>query len=186
MRRAVSQSVARGMAYSVGCSESLPFISEADIRRETAGNLPGGLRCENLQKNCGICPRQRVKGFPEAGHSDVPALLITGAEDPATPPSMAEHAAEGLSHSRIVVIPHGTHLTASQCIDNMIVQFVNQGSGSGIDTACVSQIRGVRSSQPTTSASFWLFRAPIPSRDRQEALQYCSGLLNAPFRSRLS
>jgi len=74
----------------------------------------------------------------------VPALLITGAEDPATPPSFAEHAAEGLSHSRVVVIPHGTHLTASECIDNMIVQFVNQGSSSGIDTACVNQINQIR------------------------------------------
>jgi pimeloyl-ACP methyl ester carboxylesterase len=67
--------------------------------------------------------------------------LITGAEDPATPPSMAEHAAEGLSHSRIVVIPHGTHLTASPCIDKIIVQFINQGSAAGIDTTCVNEIR---------------------------------------------
>ena len=144
MRRAVSQSIARGMAYSVGCSESLPFISEADIRRETAGTYLGDFDVRTYQKNCGIWPHASVsKDFLKPVHSDVPALLITGAEDPATPPSWAEHAAEGLSHSRIVVIPHGTHLTASQCVDNMIVQFINQGSSSGIDTACVSQIRGL-------------------------------------------
>jgi pimeloyl-ACP methyl ester carboxylesterase len=144
LRRAVNQSVARGMAYSVTCSESLPFISEADIRRETDDTYLGDFDVRTYQKSCGIWPHANVsKDFLKPVHSNVPALLITGAEDPATPPSMAEHAAAGLSESRVVVIPHGTHMTASECIDNMIVQFINQGSSSAIDTACVSQIRGV-------------------------------------------
>lgn len=144
MRRAVNQAIARGMAFSVGCSEAFPFISEADIRRETAGTYLEDFDAKIYQKNCAIWPHAAVsKDFLKPVHSDVPALLITGAEDPATPPSWAEHAAEGLSESRLVVIPHGTHLTASQCIDNMIVQFINQGSASGIDTTCVSQIRGL-------------------------------------------
>jgi pimeloyl-ACP methyl ester carboxylesterase len=141
MRRAVNQSVARGMAYSVGCSESIPFISEADIERETASTYLGDFDVRLYQRNCSVWLHANVgKEFLEPVRSDVPALLITGAEDPATPPSMAEHAAAGLSHSRIVVIPHGTHLTASPCIDKMIAQFINQGSASGIDTACVNAI----------------------------------------------
>jgi pimeloyl-ACP methyl ester carboxylesterase len=129
------------MAFSVSCSESLPFISESDIRRETAGTYLGNFDVKTYRANCSIWPNSKVsKDFLKPISSDVPALLIAGAEDPATPPSFAEHAAKGLSHSRVVVIPHGTHLTASQCIDNMIVQFVNRGSPSGIDTACVSEI----------------------------------------------
>jgi pimeloyl-ACP methyl ester carboxylesterase len=141
MRRAVGQGIARGMAYSVGCSESVPFISEADIQRETAGTWLGDYDVRTYQKNCGVWPHAKVgKEFLEPVHSDVPALLITGAADPATPPSEAERAAVGLSHSRIVVIPHGTHLTASPCIDKMIVQFINDGSSSGIDATCVSEV----------------------------------------------
>ncbi|HEV8041973.1 MAG TPA: alpha/beta hydrolase [Bryobacteraceae bacterium] len=142
MRRAVNQSIARGMAYSVGCSESIPFISEADIERETAGTYLGDFDVRLYQRNCSVWPHANVgKEFLEPVRSDVPALLITGAEDPATPPSLAAHAAEGLSRSRIVVIPHGTHLTASPCIDKIIVQFINQGSASGIDKNCVNEIR---------------------------------------------
>ena len=142
MRRAVNQSVNRGMAYSVGCSESIPFISEADIQRDTGGTYLGDFDVRIYQRNCSTWPHANVgKDFLEPVRSGVPALLITGAEDPATPPSLAEHAAEGLSHSRIVVIPHGTHLTASPCIDKIIVQFINQGSASGIDTTCVNEIR---------------------------------------------
>jgi pimeloyl-ACP methyl ester carboxylesterase len=141
MRRAVGQGIARGMAYSVGCSESVPFISEADIERETAGTWLGDSDVRTYQKNCGVWPHAKVgKEFLEPVHSDIPALLITGAGDPATPPSEAERAAVGLKHSRIVVIPHGTHLTASPCIDKMIVQFVNDGSSTAIDATCVNEI----------------------------------------------
>jgi DNA-binding transcriptional MocR family regulator len=68
-------------------------------------------------------------------------LLISGAEDPATPPSFAEHAARFLTHSRVVAIPKGTHLTASACLDKMIVQFIDIAHTAEIDTACVAQIR---------------------------------------------
>jgi pimeloyl-ACP methyl ester carboxylesterase len=131
------------MAFSVTCAEALPFISEADIRRETAGTYLGDFDVRTYQKNCAIWPHASVSpDYLKPVHSDIPALLITGAEDAATPPSWAEHAAQSLSQSRVVAIPHGTHLTSSECIDNMIVQFISQGS-SGMDTACVSQIRGV-------------------------------------------
>ena len=141
MRQAVGQGISRGMAYSVACSESLPLITEADIRRETAGTWLGDYDVRTYQKNCGVWPYAKVgKEFLEPVHSDIPALLITGAEDPATPPSQAEKAAVGLSHSRIVVIPQGTHLTASPCIDKMIVQFVDDGSSPAIDATCVSEV----------------------------------------------
>lgn len=142
IRRAVGQSIARGMSYSVTCSESLPFIGERDIRRETAGTYLGDFDVRTYQKNCAIWPHAKVsKDFLKPVRSAVPVLLISGTEDPATPASWAEHAAASLSNNRVVAIPHGTHSTSSQCIDNMIVQFVNQGSSSGIDTACVSEIR---------------------------------------------
>jgi pimeloyl-ACP methyl ester carboxylesterase len=141
MRQAVGQGISRGMAFSVACSESVALTSEADIQRETGGTWLGDYDVRTYQKNCAVWPHAKVgKEFLEPVHSAIPALLITGAEDPATPPSEAEQAAVGLSHSRIVAIPHGTHLTASPCIDKMIVQFINDGSSSAIDATCVSEI----------------------------------------------
>lgn len=141
MRSAIDGAVARGLAFSVNCSESLPFIGEADIRRETEGTYLGDFDVRVQQKNCGVWPHATVvKDFLAPVRSDVPALLIAGAEDPATPPYLAAHAAEGLSHSRVVAIPHGTHLTGAACIDNMIVQFIQAASATGIDVGCVDQI----------------------------------------------
>lgn len=77
-------------------------------------------------------------------------ILPALAEKPATDPvfgfagdNLIDSATGGGSHGRmwVVIIPKGTHLTASACIDNMIVQFVNQASASDLDTACVNQIR---------------------------------------------
>jgi hypothetical protein len=42
------------------------------------------------------------------------------------------------------VVPHGAHglngLEGMDCIDNLIVEFVEKGSTKGLDTACVKNI----------------------------------------------
>jgi pimeloyl-ACP methyl ester carboxylesterase len=141
-RRALDPEIARGMSYSVLCPESMAFVGEDDIRRATDGTYLGDFDVRLYQKRCAVWPRAKVpKTFLEAVRSDVPALLIAGAEDPATPPTTAIHAAEKLSHSLVVAIPHGTHLTGSACIDRVIAQFIDAESVVGLDTSCVDKIR---------------------------------------------
>jgi pimeloyl-ACP methyl ester carboxylesterase len=141
-RRAVSSQVARGMSFSVTCAESIPLIAESDILRETAGTALGDFDVRTYQRNCRQWPHATVPAdFLAPVRSDVPVLLISGAEDPATPPSFAEHAAKSLTHSRVVTIPKGTHLTASACLDKIIAQFIDTASTAAVDTACVAQIR---------------------------------------------
>lgn len=141
MRRATNQSVARGLAFSVGCSESVPLTSESDIERETAGTYLGDYDVRTYQKNCQAWPHADVsKDFLKPVRSDVPVLLIAGAGDPATPPSWAEHAAETLPNGRVVTIPNGTHLTGAQCIDTLILSFVSRASAKGIDASCVKEV----------------------------------------------
>jgi pimeloyl-ACP methyl ester carboxylesterase len=141
MHRAMANEIARGMAFSVTCSESVPFISKADVRRETKGTYLGDFDVRTYQEVCRGWPHASVsKDFLAPVRSDVPVLLITGAEDSATPTSLAHHAVRGLSHGRVVVIPNGTHGTGARCIDNMITQFIKTGSDTGLDSTCVSQI----------------------------------------------
>jgi pimeloyl-ACP methyl ester carboxylesterase len=142
MGRALEGDIARGMAFSVVCQESSPFISEQDIRTETSGTYLGDYDLRIYQKRCGVWPKARAAGdFPSPIRSAVPTLLIAGDEDPATPTWTARHAAEGLQNSLVVGIPYGTHATSAACIDRMIVQFIGAASTAGLDTACVKQIR---------------------------------------------
>jgi pimeloyl-ACP methyl ester carboxylesterase len=93
------------------------------------------------QKACGDWVQGAIpKDYYAPIRSAVPALLISGALDPATPPEASAQAAKDLSNSRVVVVKEGTHGTGSPCIDGLISQFVAQGSAAGLDASCADQI----------------------------------------------
>jgi pimeloyl-ACP methyl ester carboxylesterase len=70
----------------------------------------------------------------------VPALLISGALDPGTPPAFAQAAAKVLPNGRLVTIKEGTHGTGSTCVDGLIAEFVKRGSAKDLDASCVAGI----------------------------------------------
>ena len=71
----------------------------------------------------------------------MPVLILTGQWDPVTPPSNAERAAKTLTNSLNIVVPSGAHgldgLEGMDCIDNLIVEFIERGTTKGLDTSCV-------------------------------------------------
>lgn len=141
VRSAIDKQIDRGMALSVVCAEDIPGLSEAAIRRETAGTYLGDFQVRIYQKACDEWPRGAIpKDFHAAIRSAVPALLISGALDPATPPEASAQAARDLSSSKVVIVKGGTHGTGSPCIDGLISQFVAQGSATGLDASCADQI----------------------------------------------
>jgi pimeloyl-ACP methyl ester carboxylesterase len=145
--------IARGLSFSVLCAEDVPFISDAEARRETEGTDLGSFLIPIYQAACTTWPRGEVPDdFFAPVKSDIPVLMISGAGDPATPPSTAVEAARSLPNSKLVTIEHGTHMTDSPCIDAMIAQFVAQGSAAGLDTSCVAQIKSPPFLTPGTNS----------------------------------
>ena len=74
--------------------------------------------------------------------SGVPALILSGEMDPATPPRWGEVVAGNLPNSKHVIVPgvaHGTSTTG--CVPELIEQFIRAGSASGIDESCVERLR---------------------------------------------
>ena len=141
VRIAIDKQVLRGMSLSVICAEDIPGLTEATIRRETQGTYLGDFQVRLYQSACGEWVRGAIpKDFYAPIRSAVPALLISGALDPATPPEASAKAAHNLSNGRVVVVKDGTHGTGSPCIDGLIAEFVAQGSAAGLDVSCVDQI----------------------------------------------
>jgi len=141
IRNAIDKQIDRGMSLSVICAEDIPGTTEAMIRRETKNTYLGDFQVRMYQKAC----NEWVRGaIPEDFHapirSGVPALLISGALDPATPPEASAQTAKELSNSRVVVVKEGTHGTGSPCIDGLISEFVVQGSAAALDASCADQI----------------------------------------------
>jgi len=67
----------------------------------------------------------------------VPALLLSGSDDPATPPAFAHEAARAFTHHLEVVLEGFGHgqLTAP-CVDRLMAQFVARGSVEALDASC--------------------------------------------------
>lgn len=140
--RQIDMQVARGMQLSVLCSEHIPFITDADIARETNGTYYGEALIHNYRNACALWPSVKApESFRDAVKSNVPVLMVSGDVDPVTPPAYAAGAARTLPNSRQIVIRNGTHLTASDCIDNLVAQFISKGTAAGLDFSCADAIK---------------------------------------------
>jgi pimeloyl-ACP methyl ester carboxylesterase len=141
VRNAIDKQIDRGMFLSVICAEDVPGTTEKMIQRETAGTYLGDFQVRMYQKACSEWVQGGIpRDFHAPIRSAVPALLISGALDPATPPEASAEAAKGLSNSRVVIVKEGTHGTGSPCIDGLISEFVAQGSSTSLDISCADQI----------------------------------------------
>lgn len=141
LRTTIDKDLDRGLSISVICAEDVPGVTDSAIQRATRGTWLGDYQTRMYQKACKEWPQGTVpRNFHSRMHSAVPALLISGALDPATPASESVQLAHDLSNSRRVVVKEGTHGTGSPCIDGLISQFVDQGSGAQLDTSCADAI----------------------------------------------
>jgi fermentation-respiration switch protein FrsA (DUF1100 family) len=70
--------------------------------------------------------------------SDKPVLILSGADDPITPPSWGDHVAQYLSNSKHFVVPGAGHGSTSRgCVPKLIGTFLNEASVRNLDPACL-------------------------------------------------
>jgi pimeloyl-ACP methyl ester carboxylesterase len=140
--RAIYQSLSLGMYFSVTCSESVPFITEEDVRRETRDTFLGDYRVRVHQRACREWPRSTVpRQFTNAVKSNTPVLLLSGEVDPASPHWLGADVARHLSNSLQATIPYGGHGYFSPCISDITREFISKGSAKGLNTSCLQSVR---------------------------------------------
>jgi pimeloyl-ACP methyl ester carboxylesterase len=70
--------------------------------------------------------------------SDVPALLLSGALDPVTPPAYAAEVAKTFSHSKQVVARgYGHVVTPRACGPRLVAAFIDDPGFATLPTSCV-------------------------------------------------
>jgi len=126
---------AAGLNLSVSCSEDIPFITEADIARYSAGTFEGDVRVRAQQRACKIWNVPPAPAsFQEPVQSGAPIFMISGSDDPASPPQYGLQALASLPNGRQIVVLGASHDSdLPPCVDALVVAFVRARSAAGLD-----------------------------------------------------
>jgi pimeloyl-ACP methyl ester carboxylesterase len=137
-------SVAYGMHNTVVCSEDLPFVDERTVdRARLAATYLGTEMLDSLRAICGAWPTGPVDAdFRQPLSSDVPVLLLSGSDDPVTPPAGAVAAMRGLARARhLVVEGQGHGQVGADCMDRVLAGFLRDADPAKLDASCLAKAR---------------------------------------------
>ncbi|MFO7277247.1 MAG: alpha/beta fold hydrolase [Pseudomonadota bacterium] len=141
--RSLEEQLAYGMHNAVVCTEDVPFFEVTDEdRARLAQTYLGTAAVDMLLTVCGSWPRGMMDPDLHAPLvSDVPALLLSGGDDPVTPPLYAEQAMKGLSnavHVSLAGMGHGQ--VVAPCVDRVMAQFLEQAAPKKLDISCTQRV----------------------------------------------
>jgi pimeloyl-ACP methyl ester carboxylesterase len=131
--------MSEGMFLSVVCAEDMPRISADDITREAQGRFLGTAFFDTRMKPCEFWPKGAVADdFYAPVISSKPVLILSGEDDPVTPPSWGEHVAQYLKNSKHFIVPGSGHGSSGRgCVPQLMGKFLDQASVKDLDPACL-------------------------------------------------
>lgn len=142
--REYSDVLAVGMHNSVVCTEDVPFYDPRSIDRGAlAATFLGTTQLDGLAALCRAWPRGVLDADLHAPlTSNVPALLLSGGDDPVTPPRYAAQVLRGFPQGVALTLEGFGHgqLTAP-CVDRLMAAFLERGTAAGLDTGCIRAAR---------------------------------------------
>jgi pimeloyl-ACP methyl ester carboxylesterase len=140
----VDEGFAQGMSASVICTEDAPFIAEDPQHQKLLQDTYlGATTMDTMVRSCKLWPRGVMDpDFKKPVVSAKPVLLLSGEDDPVTPPANAERTAKTLSNSLSLVTPGQGHGNVFRgCVPRIAAAFVDTASVKGLDTACVKDMK---------------------------------------------
>lgn len=136
---AAQNSIYVGLMLSVVCSEDLPRADAELFAQDANNDFIGGHTGEAFQALCKAWPADPVADeWAQPVTSDKPVLLLSGTQDPVTPPRWGDIAARTLPNSVHFVAEHASHTIASHtCANRIIADFIEAGSVQNLTGACL-------------------------------------------------
>jgi pimeloyl-ACP methyl ester carboxylesterase len=124
---------------AVVCAEDLPRLTPQLLAEDTRDAFLGAPMVERLSN---LCPLAHVRSVPFVAPSQIeaPALLLSGALDPVTPPRRAEAAAHFMRHAQQLVVAAAGHgVSTLGCAPRLLREFLDQPARP-VDAACLKEI----------------------------------------------
>jgi pimeloyl-ACP methyl ester carboxylesterase len=136
-----SDDMAPGATMSILCSEDLPGADTVDFAGLAGRSFFGTTYADVWQARCREWPRGPAIRVAGAAVSQAPGLILSGLHDPVTPPRTGQEMARHFASSWQVVVPGAAHNASfSGCMPDVIADFIERGSGEGLDTSCASRV----------------------------------------------
>ncbi len=132
-------SMSEGMFLSVVCAEDMPHVTAEDIARESEGRFLGAGMFDTRLKPCEFWPKGVVPAeYYQPVVSNKPVLILSGMDDPITPPSWGEEVAHSLANSRHLVVPGSGHISTPRgCVPKLIGEFLDGANARNLDATCI-------------------------------------------------
>ena len=141
--RSLDEAFAYGMHNSVACSEDAPLIdtTRLDFAALNATHM-GAEQVQQLIEACRDWPKGVVDAdLHEPFKSKAAALLLSGADDPVTPPEYAVIAQRAFADSKHVIIAgHGHGQITAPCVDRVMASFISAGTAKDLDVSCTQKL----------------------------------------------
>jgi len=130
-------SAAMLLHFAVVCAEDVPRMTP-ELLKDDAALLTRPL----AERIPALCKAMNVPAVPYAEPTKIaaPALLLSGALDPVTPPRRAEAAARHMSNARHLVVANAGHgVSQLGCAPRLLREFLDKPTGQ-LDAKCLSEI----------------------------------------------
>jgi pimeloyl-ACP methyl ester carboxylesterase len=142
----LNSAIADGLYFSITCTEDVDRTDPDRLRENNRGTFLADHRSAPHIEGCKDWPRGKLPpGFGDEVKSDVPVLIVNGANDPATPPGAGKAAMSRLTNARMIVVPYGGHsqegLIGEECVKKIASRFLETADQRSLDVSCVKDMK---------------------------------------------
>ncbi|HYK52585.1 MAG TPA: alpha/beta hydrolase [Candidatus Eremiobacteraceae bacterium] len=128
--------ISEGDNLSVTCAEDIPFITDSAVKQTSGNSFIGDSRVRAQQHACDIWDVKPVAAaFQDPVRTTLPVFMISGTDDPTTPPQFGTEELAYLPNGKQLLIANASHDTETDCADALAERFIRQGSAKGLDTS---------------------------------------------------
>jgi pimeloyl-ACP methyl ester carboxylesterase len=133
-----------GLHYAITCNEFVNRIHAEDVEPATRGSFLGPWRVRDQMAACKDWPKTQLPAdYFEPFHLEVPAVLVSGATDPASPPSWGEEVKSFMPNALHLVVRGGGHTPEDGCTQSIRHELFRTGTTKGLDASCITKVQPV-------------------------------------------
>lgn len=135
----LSQQVSFGMQLSVVCAEDAPRMQ---LREQDKDLILGSAIVGITLNQCTVWPRGPVsQDFHQPLETSTPTLLLSGEDDPVTPPRYAETVLASLGNARHLVGKGQGHILLTRgCTARLAAEFIDTLDPKALDASCLDAL----------------------------------------------